>query len=241
MTQFYPNDILLTWFNENYLAQYLKEYSRPERNKLMLMLGAPTDTLPSLRLLNGPRAGVDIEEFTVLQANESLDSLVYWITDTMVVAQDSLLLEATYQRVDSLDNLVWTTDTLKLNMRRDKKKEKEEKEAAKKEEKEKKKKHRDGADDTDTIAVPEIVYMQLSVSTGNTVDLNQRLGMKCSEPHRSPRHRQGEARDACRLDMDHNPAAPIYVPLPMSTLSRWMPTTSGNPRPSTGSLSTRRR
>lgn len=130
-TRYLPNDILLTWFNEGFRAQYLADNKRTERNMIKLTLGAPTDTLPRLRAINGPMAGRSIEEWSVLEATTGLDTLSYWITDSAVIKQDSLLLEATYQKLDSLDRLVWTTDTLRMFSRpvkaeKPKKKKKEE-------------------------------------------------------------------------------------------------------------------
>ena len=51
---------------------------------------------------------------SVIETRESLDSIVYWLRDTAVVKQDSLLVAARYQKTDTLEQLVWTTDTLKL-------------------------------------------------------------------------------------------------------------------------------
>ncbi len=116
-TRFLPNAVLLTWFNENYKAQYLQDNKRSERNMIFIKLGAPTDTLPTFRAINGPRQGHLLTDFAVLEANATLDSLNYWITDSAVILQDSLLLEANYQRVDSADRLVWVTDTLRMFMR----------------------------------------------------------------------------------------------------------------------------
>ncbi|MCM1037488.1 MAG: Ig-like domain-containing protein [Bacteroides sp.] len=44
--RYLPNDVLLTWFNEGYRAQYLRDYSRPERRKIQLLLGAPAQSEP---------------------------------------------------------------------------------------------------------------------------------------------------------------------------------------------------
>lgn len=115
--RYMPNDVLLTWFNEEYKAQYMADNRRPERNKITLRLGAPTDTLPTIRVANGQLAGRDLRELSRLEAVQTLDTLTYWITDSTLILQDSLLVEATYQKLDSLENLVWTTDTLRMFMR----------------------------------------------------------------------------------------------------------------------------
>lgn len=105
ITRFLPDDLLLTWFNEGYASQYLKDYKRPERNKITFQFGAKSDTLPIIRLLNTHRAGDEISTWTALDASPTLDTLTYWITDTSLVALDSITLEATYLRTDTTDNL----------------------------------------------------------------------------------------------------------------------------------------
>lgn len=116
-TRFLPDDVLLTWFNEGYSAQYLKDYSRPEHKRLSFSFGAKADTLPIIKLLNTARRGEDISKWAVLDASKGLDSLNYWITDTTVIPNDTLLLEATYLRTDSTERLSPRTDTLKMIMR----------------------------------------------------------------------------------------------------------------------------
>lgn len=151
-TRFLPDDVLLTWFNEEYKSQYLAEHSRPERKLIKLRFGAPADTLPILRLINTHRAGENIEDWSIAEYTPGRDTLTYWITDTTLIANDSLLVEARYLRTDSLENLSWTTDTLRLFMR-----------AARN----KKKSVKKDNDETDTVpkAVPTIALKALSTSS----------------------------------------------------------------------------
>ncbi len=113
-TRFLPDDILLTWFNEGYVSQYLRKNERPEPNNLDFEFSTKADTLPILKLLNTHRAGEESEKWSVLQASPTLDTLRYWITDTSLVALDTLMIEARYIRTDTLDQLSWTTDTLRM-------------------------------------------------------------------------------------------------------------------------------
>lgn len=111
---YYPNDVLLTWFNENYLAQYLKDYARPDRRRITLTLNAPVDSLPEVTIASGPQAGRNITEWGLMSASTKRDSLEYWITDTAVLHTDSLYLSVRYQRTDTTDALSWKSDTLKF-------------------------------------------------------------------------------------------------------------------------------
>lgn len=123
-TAYYPNDILLTWFNENYQSQYLRNYARPERQRITVEMAAPADSLPQFEIASGQFAGKKIADWALLRPNATLDTLEYWITDTAVMAVDSLLLAARYRRTDSLDQVAWYSDTLKFFFKEPKKKEK---------------------------------------------------------------------------------------------------------------------
>lgn len=164
-TRFLPDDLLLTWFNEGYTSQYLKDYKRPERNKITFQFGAKSDRLPILRLLNTHRAGDEISTWSTLDASPTLDTLTYWISDTSLVSLDSITIEATYLRTDTLDNLTWGTDTLKFNMRPEKKK------------KEKKKKN-----DEEEDSIPPVPHMELRISSGNSQDLHKGLTLTAGTP-----------------------------------------------------------
>ncbi|MCM1449856.1 MAG: Ig-like domain-containing protein [Clostridiales bacterium] len=114
--RYLPNDLLLTWFNENYTSQYLKDYKRNDSNRIAINFSAPADSLPQLTIVNGPNAGrrLDTPDASVLIHSATLDTLDFWITDPAIMAQDSLLIATRYQRTDTLDQLSWTTDTLRF-------------------------------------------------------------------------------------------------------------------------------
>ncbi|MDE6065731.1 MAG: Ig-like domain-containing protein [Duncaniella sp.] len=165
-TRFLPDDILLTWFNEGYTSQYLKDYKRSERNKITFQFSTKADTLPIIRLLNTHRAGEEISAWSMLDASPTLDTLTYWISDTSLVALDSITLETRYLRTDTNDELTWTTDTLKFNIR-----------SVKKKEPKKKKK-----DDEEEDSVPKIPHMELRVTSGSSQELNRGLIVTGSTP-----------------------------------------------------------
>lgn len=165
--RYLPNDILLTWFNEEYKSQYLSDYKRPDRHKVTLNFGAPSDTMPTLTLLDGPLKGSTLAEHSIIKRSATRDSIEYWINDSILIARDSMLVAATYLRTDSLDNLSWTTDTLKFNFREPKGNKK------------KKKKN----DDADTI--PQIDFIRFNSRTSGTQDINLPLIFDSSEPIRS--------------------------------------------------------
>lgn len=119
VVRYLPNDLLLTWFNEEYKPQYMKNYTRSERRRLNIEMNAAADSLPQLTIVNiGSRpVNIPMESVATLQHTAGLDTLIYWITDTAIIASDSLRIATRYRRVDSLDNLTWQTDTLRFNFR----------------------------------------------------------------------------------------------------------------------------
>ncbi len=167
-TRFAPNDVLLTWFNEGYKAQYLKDYKRPERNKLNFSFGAPSDTLPELTLINGSQPDLNSRLWARIDAAVTGDSLQYWITDTTISAMDTMLVALRYLRTDTLDQLSWTTDTLKMNFREPKKKEE-------------KKKPKESAD-SDSISVPKIEFLSFNATSGATHHIYAPLTFTASQP-----------------------------------------------------------
>lgn len=162
-TVFGPCDVLLTWFNENYKAQYLQDYKRPENKRLTARMAAPADSLPLLTIVNGPNAGRTDREWARLNANATLDTLEYWISDSAVITQDSMLVAMRYRRTDTLDRLTWTTDTLKFFY---------------KPPKTKKSKKKDEVTDT----VPQLNFLTFQLHGSTQQELNKPLAFETSQP-----------------------------------------------------------
>lgn len=172
-TAFAPDDVLLTWFNENYKSQYLAKYERRDRNRIYFEFGAKNDTFPVLRFVGGPHDGELIDDYTVLNASVTRDTLDYWITDSSVIALDSIALSATYLRTDTLDQLSWGTDTLNFNMRKSKGKKKEEKQTKK----------NDG--DSTSVDVPTVTLLKLKIVNNGTVDVFSPISVQAEQPIKS--------------------------------------------------------
>ncbi|MGM9811614.1 MAG: Ig-like domain-containing protein [Muribaculaceae bacterium] len=141
-TVFTPNDIFLAMFNEEYRSIYMKKNERIAEDKLHILFSGAVDSLPSLRVLKPTPSRSD---WYRLQRTAENDSLIYWLTDSNMIKSDSILVEARYLRTDTLDNLTFTTDTLKFNMRHSKmKKDKKDGDDGKKDNKKKDKKKKKG-------------------------------------------------------------------------------------------------
>ena len=115
-----PADLLLWFFKEDKQRHYFQRAYRDEPHIIKLQFSAPQDSLPLLRALppsamDSTRADslwTDPWAYTLLQANPTRDTLVYWLTDSIAIRQDSIFLEMTYLKSDSLYNLVPQTDTV---------------------------------------------------------------------------------------------------------------------------------
>ena len=119
-TYYEPNDLILWYFKEDKTRQYFQRCFREKQHFFRLQFGAPQDTLPIIRALRpsevdstkSDSAWVDWTQYAVLQVNEGKDTIIYWLTDSAVIKQDSLIMEMTYMKSDSLYNLVPQTDTV---------------------------------------------------------------------------------------------------------------------------------
>ena len=160
-TRFLPDDILLTWFNENYKPLYLVKHERPDARRLKLEMSTHSDSLPQLTLLNTVRAGARLDREAVLQSSPGLDSLTYWLRDTTLIGSDTLKIAARHLHTDTLDNITFTTDTLTFALRQPKKKKKR---------------------DEETDSVPKLEFVNIGISSRQPQDLNMPLLFETSTP-----------------------------------------------------------
>lgn len=160
-TRFLPDDILLTWFNENYKPLYLVKHERPDARRLTLEMSTRSDSLPQLTLLNTVRVGARLDREAVLQSSPGLDSLTYWLRDTTLIGSDTLKIAARYLHTDTLDNITFTTDTLTFALRQPKKKKKR---------------------DEETDSVPKLEFVNIGISSRQPQDLNMPLLFETSAP-----------------------------------------------------------
>ena len=118
---YFPNDILLSMFNEDRKSQYLANNLRVDSTRISLTFAAASDTLPSLSIVG--RNDVPDQWYT-LERSQTNDTLTYWIRPPHLVSADTLMVATTYLRTDTASNLSWGTDTLKFTFRRQKAKKK---------------------------------------------------------------------------------------------------------------------
>ena len=120
-TYYEPSGLLLWYFKEDKVRHYFQRcYRDKAAHYFRLQFAAPQDELPQIRALRpsevdstaSDSAWVDWTQYALLQANEGKDTIIYWLTDSVVIGRDSLIFEMTYLKSDSLYNLVPQTDTV---------------------------------------------------------------------------------------------------------------------------------
>lgn len=123
-TAFLPDDILLQAFQEKQTLQYLTKSERNRKECFSLFFATENDSLPKWRGLN-----FDATDAFLMEKNEKMDTLQYWLKDSLVYNLDTLKVELDYWKTDTLGELHPQRDTLELSYKHKKnvqsKKEKE--------------------------------------------------------------------------------------------------------------------
>ena len=158
-------DILLYQFEETPVKQYRKAYERKEPNKLRFVYSIPVDSI-----------GIDIVEYEPagkwyeLETSINNDTLDYWLTDTTLVSMKTLQVHLHSPRTDSLNQLIYTDDTLKMTFEAPKQPPKSRRD--KKEE--------------ENIPPPrtplQMMTIETNVKNNGTMDLTDRMRFTSSQP-----------------------------------------------------------
>ncbi len=114
-THFLPDNLTMRYFKENKKRQYFVKNERKEPYVFSLYFNTTQAKLPELRPLNFNWDGKYL-----LQKNPGLDSLTYWLTDSVVWKTDTLKMAMTYLKTDSLFQLKPQTDTINVTMHKGK-------------------------------------------------------------------------------------------------------------------------
>lgn len=96
------------------MRQYLLKPERQQENLLTIRFNAPLDTIPLPKPINFIPAD---SAWFFTQETEGGTGVNFWLTDSMVWKQDTLLVELSYPKSDSLNILRPQTDTLQFLMR----------------------------------------------------------------------------------------------------------------------------
>ena len=162
---FYPNDVLLMAFNEQKKSRYMEDKSRKTRNKLDFIFSTPHDSLPTITPLNFEADS----NWYVLEKNLTNDTLSYWIRDSLIFNNDTLMVALQYYRTDTLSNLTLYDDTLTMTYR------------APKESKSKKKKKPQNENDSVPSVIPT-VFAEMNINATSSHDVNKPVIIQFNTP-----------------------------------------------------------
>ena len=167
-THFLPDNIVLKAFTEPLTDRYFLKAERQKANCFSLFFSYGDSILPQIKGLN-----FDAENAFLIEASEKKDTITYWLKDTALVNQDTLLMDITYRMTDSTGGLVNKTDSTQENLSKEpyaKRMKALEKELAawtKKQEKKKKK-----GEPYDSVMEVKPLDVQVSVSSQLDPDRN---------------------------------------------------------------------
>ena len=165
---FLPDNIVLRAFTEPLTDRFFLKAERQKANSFTLFFSYGDSILPQIKGLN-----FDAENAFLVEASEKKDTITYWLKDTALVNQDTLLMDITYRMTDSTGVLVNKTDSAQEILSKEpyvKRMKEQEKELAawtKKQEKKKKK-----GEPYDSVMEVKPLNVQLSVSSQFDPDQN---------------------------------------------------------------------
>ena len=163
-TVYLPNDILLRSSLTDRRQQYIKSYARVDSTRLDIFFGAPQKSMPRIRIVGAP----DLQDWYAAERSRTNDSISLWITRPSIIKTDTLRLAIDYLQLDSLNNYVNKSDTLRFTTDRPRN-------VAKKE---KKRKDKEEADSV----VPPTVHLALDFVSPSTLEIGAPILLRAASP-----------------------------------------------------------
>lgn len=111
-THFHPDPFYLRQFTEDIFDQYMDSYSRDTRYNCSFIFSESVKDTFDIKLV-----GNETTNWYQMEYNDKMDSLVIWITDTMIARQDTLFMELSYYQLDSAAQLYVQKDTVEMNFK----------------------------------------------------------------------------------------------------------------------------
>ncbi|MFR5941448.1 MAG: Ig-like domain-containing protein [Parabacteroides merdae] len=157
-TRFFPDNIELRLFKEKFERQYMVKPERPDEKYFTLRFNTKLDTVPVPVPINFTP---EDSTWYFVQQTEGGTAVNYWLADSTVWKQDTLQVQVSYPKSDSLNILRPQTDTVQLVLRR--------RPAEKKKRKKK--------DEPDPI-----VFLGMQVDAPSSMDLFDTISVTFNEP-----------------------------------------------------------
>ena len=159
-------DIVLYQFEEEPTRQYRVSYGREEANMMNFVysLSVDLDSLMIEVLEHEPT-----ERWYEIEASANLDTINFWLTDTTLVSLRTIMVHLYSPRTDSLNNIVYESDTLRLSYEPPR-------QAART------RRERRAEEEQVQLQPVEIMSVATSVRGGGTMELTERMRLTTSQP-----------------------------------------------------------
>lgn len=161
-SHFSPEPFYMRYFMEDIYEQFMESGERESRNKCLFLFNESVKDTFNVRLLNAQSSSWQQFEY-----NEKGDSVVLWITDTLVSKQDSLFMELSYFQLDSMNEPYVLNDTLLMKFSDHKVEEK------------KKNRKKDKEEEEGAIPIPQFSWLS---NLASTMELNGNIKLTAPEP-----------------------------------------------------------
>ena len=106
-THFLPDNVTLLAFQEPQTDRFLVKTERQKPEKIDLFFSYGHDSLPQIKGVN-----FNSDDAFVIESSEKRDTVSYWLRDTTLVNQDTLIMELRFMGTDTLGMLVEQVDTI---------------------------------------------------------------------------------------------------------------------------------
>lgn len=190
---YWPKDLILYSFNEGKQTRYLDNCSRPDSIHINIRFAARMDSLPTLAFMLPDSTLISADSLLIAEPNPTMDTLSYWIKDSIWYSVDTLQLQLTYAFTDTTGFDILRSDTIALVKPEVKPASNDDENGDKKKKKGKRKKKDDDAEaDSTAVAAPVITYMTIKQIAGQNLNIGQKPRFEVSAPL-----------DSCNLDGIH--------------------------------------
>lgn len=181
---YYPSDLLLYSFNEGKQNRYLDDCSHPDSLHINVRFAAHMDSLPRIAFMLPDSTMLNADSLLIVEPNPTLDTLSYWIRDSIWYSADTISMQISYAFTDTTGFDVLRTDTINLYKPVVKQiQDDEDNDTGKKGKKggKKGKKKKEEAEE-DSIKAPVITYMTIKQIAGQNLDIGRRPQFEVSAP-----------------------------------------------------------
>lgn len=109
-TVYEPRNIKMLFSYEDLTHRYFVRTNREKQHSFQLIFSAPQPQLPRVKPIGQDTIWYN---YSICQPNKTFDTITYWLTDSLAMNIDTIQMEMTYFKTDSIFNLEEKTDTIK--------------------------------------------------------------------------------------------------------------------------------